>query len=48
MPNDWCGIPQVCAQAGVDPSEVAYIEAHGTGTVRDCWQNLLFVVCTCM
>ncbi len=24
---------QVCAQAGVLPSEVAYVEAHGTGTV---------------
>jgi hypothetical protein len=29
-----CMCRQVCAEAGVDPSEVCYVEAHGTGTVR--------------
>ena len=31
---------QVCAQAGVAPSEVAYVEAHGTGTVVGDAQEL--------
>jgi fatty acid synthase len=31
---------QVCAKAGVEPSEVDYIEAHGTGTVAGDGQEL--------
>ena len=31
---------QVCAHAGVHPSEIAYIEAHGTGTVVGDAQEL--------
>jgi fatty acid synthase len=30
----------VCAQAGILPSQVAYIEAHGTGTVVGDAQEL--------
>jgi fatty acid synthase len=31
---------QVCAQAGIEPSQVAYVEAHGTGTVVGDGQEL--------
>ena len=31
---------QVCAQAGILPSEIAYVEAHGTGTVVGDAQEL--------
>ncbi len=31
---------QVCAQAGIKPSQVAYVEAHGTGTVVGDGQEL--------
>ena len=31
---------QVCAQAGIKPSQVAYVEAHGTGTVVGDAQEL--------
>ena len=31
---------QVCAKAGLEPSAVSYIEAHGTGTVAGDGQEL--------
>ena len=31
---------QVCAKAGLEPSAISYIEAHGTGTVAGDGQEL--------
>lgn len=36
-----CACPaQVCAKAGLEPSAISYIEAHGTGTVAGDGQEL--------
>lgn len=35
-----CCCAQVCAKAGLEPSAISYIEAHGTGTVAGDGQEL--------
>ncbi len=35
-----CFVLQVCIKAGLEPSAISYIEAHGTGTVAGDGQEL--------
>ena len=38
--NPQCFVLQVCTKAGLEPSAISYIEAHGTGTVAGDGQEL--------